>query len=118
LRCARIKVENPKRRNSAIPSTVLALSSTNVGNAPSAPPISINNQISIAPNPTTNLTTLTVSHEFIGKSFSIADFAGRIVLQGKIQSLNQTIDLQKVARGSYFLTFDNTNLSGLKIIKE
>jgi len=78
----------------------------------------LNNQISIAPNPTTNLTTLTVSHEFIGKSFSIADFAGRIVLQGKIQSLNQTIDLQRVARGSYFLTVDNTNIPGFKIIKE
>jgi hypothetical protein len=59
-----------------------------------------------------------VSHEFIGKSFSIADFAGRIVLQGKIQSLNQTIDLQKVARGSYFLAVENTNLPGFKIIKE
>jgi hypothetical protein len=76
------------------------------------------NEISIAPNPTTNLTTLTVSQEFIGKSFSIADFAGRIVLQGKIQSLNQTIDLQKVARGSYFLAVENTNLPGFKIIKE
>jgi hypothetical protein len=78
----------------------------------------LNNQISIAPNPTTYLTTLTVSQEFIGKSFSITDFAGRIVLQGKIQSMNQTIDLQKVARGSYFLTVENTNLLGFKIIKE
>ncbi|MEN9303179.1 MAG: hypothetical protein RL264_1608 [Bacteroidota bacterium] len=78
----------------------------------------LNNQISIAPNPTTSLTTLTVSQEFIGKSFSITDFAGRVVLQGKIQSLNQTIDLQKVARGSYILTVENTNLPGFKIIKE
>jgi hypothetical protein len=78
----------------------------------------LNNQISIAPNPTTNLTTLSVSQEFIGKSFSIADFAGRIVLHGKIQSMNQTIELQRVARGSYFLTVDNTNIPGFKIIKE
>jgi hypothetical protein len=59
-----------------------------------------------------------VSQEFIGKSFSITDFAGRVVFQSKIQSLNQTIDLQKVARGSYFLTVENTKLPGFKIIKE
>ncbi len=89
----------------------LTISSSGLGELTSA-------KISIAPNPTTSLTTLTVSQEFIGKSFSITDFAGRVVLQGKIQSLNQTIDLQKVARGSYFLTIENTNLPGFKIIKE
>ncbi len=89
----------------------LTISSSGLGELTSA-------KISIAPNPTTSLTTLTVSQEFIGKSFSITDFAGRIVLQGKIQSMNQTIDLQRVAKGSYLLTVENTNLSGFKIIKE
>jgi len=81
-------------------------------------PVSINeNSINLYPNPTNGLVTLEVSSEKIGKSYSILDFSGRIIREGKISSAQEQIDLQGVARGVYYLSMENGS-AVIKLVKQ
>jgi hypothetical protein len=53
----------------------------------------------------------------VGKRYSILDFSGRIILHGKISSNQEHIDLQHVARGSYYLSIEKSS-SVTKLIKQ
>jgi hypothetical protein len=76
-----------------------------------------NKYIKLYPNPTNGLVTLEVSSEKIGKSYSILDFSGRIIREGKISSAQEQIDLQGVARCVYYLSIDNGS-SVIKLVKQ
>jgi hypothetical protein len=81
-------------------------------------PVPINeNSINLYPNPTNSNITLEVSSELVGKRYSIRDFSGRIILDGKISSTQEQIDLQNVARGAYYLSIENST-SVTKLIKQ
>jgi hypothetical protein len=73
--------------------------------------------LNIYPNPTNSNITLEVSSDLVGKRYSIVDFSGRILLDGKISSNQEHIDLQNVARGSYYLSIENGS-SVTKLIKQ
>ena len=73
--------------------------------------------ILIYPNPTNSNITLEVISELIGKSYSILDFSGRIIREGKISSAQEHIDLQGVARGVYYLSIENGS-SVIKLVKQ
>jgi len=77
----------------------------------------LDENINIYPNPTNGLVTLEVSLEKIGKSYSILDFSGRIIREGKISSAQEQIDLQGVARGVYYLSMENGS-SVIKLVKQ
>jgi hypothetical protein len=77
----------------------------------------VNTNILVYPNPTNSNITLEVSSELVGRRFSILDFSGRVILDGKITSTQEQIDLQHVARGAYYLSIENSS-SVTKLIKQ
>lgn len=74
--------------------------------------------INVYPNPTNDKFTLNVSNDLLGKNYLITDFSGRVISQGKINSMSQTIDIQEVSKGSYFLQIEKSSLKAIKIIKQ
>jgi hypothetical protein len=74
--------------------------------------------INVYPNPTNDKFTLNVSNDLLGKGYVITDFSGRIISQGKINSLIQTIDVQEISKGAYFLQIDKSTTKAIKIIKQ
>jgi hypothetical protein len=94
------------------------VSKSNIVNNFSSDIIEIANKfIKLYPNPTNGLVTLEVSSEKIGKSYSILDFSGRIIREGKISSAQEHIDLQGVAHGVYYLSIENGS-SVIKLVKQ
>ena len=77
----------------------------------------VNTNILVYPNPTNGNITLEASSELVGKRYSIRDFSGRIILDGKISSTQEQIELQDVARGAYYLSIENGS-SVTKLIKQ
>jgi uncharacterized delta-60 repeat protein len=75
----------------------------------------ITSTLLVYPNPTNANLTLEVSHDLIGKIYFFTDFAGRIIYQGKINSLKEQIDLQAVSTGSYFLQIEG---KAIKVVKQ
>ena len=81
-------------------------------------PVSINeNSMKLYPNPTNSTIMLDVSSAMVGKSYSIQDFSGRTIRDGKISSAQEQIDLQGVARGVYYLSIENGS-SVIKLVKQ
>jgi hypothetical protein len=74
--------------------------------------------VNVYPNPTNDNFTINVSNDLLGKNYQIADFAGRVIAQGKINSLIQIIDLQDVSNGSYLLQIDQPTVRVIKIVKQ
>jgi hypothetical protein len=74
--------------------------------------------LNIYPNPTNDKFTLSVSNDLLGKNYLITDFSGRIISGEKINSMSQTIDIQEVSKGSYFLQIDKSSVKAMKIIKQ
>jgi uncharacterized delta-60 repeat protein len=77
----------------------------------------LDENINIYPNPTNGNIALEVSSELVGKRYSIRDFSGRTIHDGKITSTQEQIDLQNVARGAYYLSIENST-SVTKLIKQ
>jgi hypothetical protein len=71
--------------------------------------------IQVYPNPTKDMLTLNVSNDLLGKSYTIMDFAGRIIQEGKINSSKEQIYLQAISNGSYFLQVEG---KAIKVVKQ
>jgi hypothetical protein len=70
------------------------------------------------PNPSLDDVTLKISEELLGNSFEIIDYSGRVILQGKIEAIEQKIDLSQIARGAYHFNVTNSNMPLCKLIKQ
>lgn len=75
----------------------------------------ITSTLQVHPNPTNANLTIEVSHDLVGKIYLFTDFAGRIIHQGKINSLKEQIDLQAISTGSYFLQIEG---KAIKVVKQ
>ena len=113
-----IEVVNP---NNCDPTKIMnyGLSKSNiVNNGVSGISEEVLSTINVYPNPTNDKFTLNVSNDLIGKNYLITDFSGRVISQGKINALIQTLDVQEISKGSYFLQIDKSTAKAIKIIKQ
>lgn len=65
------------------------------------------NTILLFPNPAENQITLIMSDSSLGNNYIITDLSGKSILKGIIESGQSTIELEKLASGSYFITVKN-----------
>lgn len=70
------------------------------------------------PNPAQSVIKVKADISILGEIYTIYDGAGRVVLNGKINSENATIELGNLTRGIYFFSFVENNKQTFKVIKE
>ncbi len=71
------------------------------------------------PNPTNGISTITITDEFINGQLSVTNLQGQIVLQSKLNSVNESVDFSELHSGMYLLTFQKNGKSVTqKIIKK
>lgn len=68
------------------------------------------NSITMYPNPVKNEVTIDLSNklDFLGKEFQIFDINSRIIFEGKINEILNTIDVSSLQKGMYFIKIDKT----------
>jgi hypothetical protein len=57
--------------------------------------------LSIYPNPASNQLNITVSESLLGENYSLYNSVGQLILTNKIQSTQTTLDISKLAKGTY-----------------
>jgi len=77
-----------------------------------------NTEINIYPNPTQSQININVPLKLLGSNYSVYDFTGKIVFNGKINSENTTVELAHLPSGMYFMRFGDNLKQTFKIIKE
>jgi hypothetical protein len=77
------------------------------------------NAISINPNPAKNQININVPVKLLGSNYTVNDFTGKIVFDGKINSENTIIELGNLPGGIYLLSIGDDHLKQtFKVIKE
>ena len=76
-------------------SSVIKLENTNEG------------RLQVGPNPASNVTTLTVSSDYLNKKAELVDAGGRRVVSFRINKLTTTLDLSSLPRGIYLLRIED-----------
>nr|WP_315033303.1 T9SS type A sorting domain-containing protein [uncultured Chryseobacterium sp.] len=72
--------------------------------------------VSVYPNPTADYITLRISSKDKPREVSVYDLSGKLVMQKEINT--DRIDLSSLIKGAYLLTFKNSGLKPIKIIKK
>jgi hypothetical protein len=57
--------------------------------------------LAIYPNPASNQLNITVSEALLGENYSLYNSVGQLILTSKIQSTQTTLDISKLAKGTY-----------------
>ena len=73
--------------------------------------------LSITPNPTDDIITINAPLSLIGKSYTISDAGGKIVMTGLITGEKTKVSLLKLAKAMYFITITTDKKETFKIIK-
>ena len=76
-----------------------------------------NSTIIVYPNPTSKDVTLEITSELLGKDYFLTDNTGRIILTGQFRALKETVNLEQLATGVYFIKIDNKANLMYKIVK-
>ena len=71
----------------------------------------------VYPNPTSKDVTLEITDELLGKDYYLTDNTGRIILSGQFRALKETINLEQIATGVYFIKINNNANLMYKIVK-
>jgi hypothetical protein len=75
--------------------------------------------ISLYPNPTSQISYLTVDASLIGYDYVLYDQTGKIVSSEQLKSERTILDLSELAKGMYFLNINQIgDKATLKVIKE
>jgi hypothetical protein len=75
------------------------------------------NDVHIYPNPTAKDLTIEINPELIGKEYFLTDNTGRIILSGQFRATKETINMEEVAAGVYFINVNGKTKSLHKIVK-
>jgi hypothetical protein len=73
---------------------------------------------SIYPNPTQSIVNVKADTKLIGAVYNIYDNTGKVVLSGKINTENTSVDLEKLAAGIYLFSIRENVKQTFKVIKE
>jgi hypothetical protein len=73
---------------------------------------------SVFPNPAQSAINIKADISIIGEFYTIYDNAGRVILNGKINSENATIELGNLTRGIYMFSVRENMKQTFKVIKE
>jgi hypothetical protein len=76
------------------------------------------NLFSVFPNPAQSVINIKADSKFIGQIYSIYDNTGRVVLTGKLNSENTTIELDNLSGGIYLFSVGANMKQTFKVIKE
>jgi poly(3-hydroxybutyrate) depolymerase len=74
--------------------------------------------IEVHPNPASKLVYLKVHSELTGLYYTIHDMLGKIVLDGKINSENHSLDITTLPKGIYLVRLGDDINQSVKLIKE
>ncbi len=74
--------------------------------------------ISLFPNPTHNQINIKAPTQSMGSTYTVSDYTGKAVLNGKIYSENTIVELSELSAGMYFLRVGDNLKQTFKIIKE
>ena len=77
-----------------------------------------NNSISIFPNPAQSVINVMADNKFLSEIYSIYDNTGKVVLTGKLNSQNTTIELGNLSGGIYMFSVGENMKQSFKVIKE
>jgi hypothetical protein len=72
----------------------------------------------IYPNPATERISVTVSNELLGSTFQITNQVGQVIIEGKINSKNQKIEVNTSSSGFYSLRISGNLPQSVSFIKE
>ena len=76
------------------------------------------NLFSVFPNPAQSVINVNADSKLIGHVYSIYDNTGRVVLTGKLNSQNTTIELSNLSGGIYMFSVGENMKQTFKVIKE
>ena len=80
--------------------------------------VSQSNLFSVYPNPASTLINVKADASLVGSVYSIYDNVGKVVLSGKINSVNASIALGNLSRGIYLFSIGGNMKQTIKVIKE
>jgi hypothetical protein len=72
----------------------------------------------IYPNPTQSIVNVKADTKLIGAVYNMYDNTGKVVLSGKINTENTSVDLEKLAAGIYLFSIGENVKQTFKVIKE
>lgn len=73
--------------------------------------------LSYFPNPVLDEMTVKIPTLFVGLSFALVDFNGRVVVDGKLMATENSISLQGLPAGVYFLRLEGLPGSTMRVMK-
>ena len=74
------------------------------------------NSLKLYPNPVLSILNVKTDYNLINQPYTIVDGLGRVVLNGKINEVESTINVEQLSKGIYYLKISDKNAS--KFIKE
>ncbi|MES2656348.1 MAG: PKD domain-containing protein [Bacteroidota bacterium] len=81
--------------------------------------ININQELSIYPNPTKSSIRINNSNNsLVGKNYIISNTIGQILLTGKLNVEETTVNLESLSAGIYLLSIEGISNQSIKVIKE
>ena len=86
-----------------------------VGDILSNPTFDTSN-LQLYPNPVSNVLNITANYTLINQPYTIIDGLGRVVLNGKLNEVDTTINVEQLSKGIYYLKISENKAS--KFIKE
>jgi hypothetical protein len=73
-------------------------------------------QIRLYPNPALNVLNVNINPDLINQPYSIIDGLGRVVLNGKLNEVENNINVEQLSKGIYYLKLSNNK--SIKFIKK
>ena len=76
----------------------------------------VTNNLKLYPNPVLNVLNIKVDNNLINQPYTIIDGLGRVILKGKLNDVETTINVEQLSKGIYYLKISSN--TGVKFIKE